>query len=342
MLTAIKKSIRVQNYYNNFTEYNNTKRGNYAVNGLTYDVFQKKTCALSFGTSQSKEGVSSNNILNCKNVSFENKLQNVSAIYKKFIEETPFSDLPKIYVYLNEKTPPNLKDNTCVGMSDLLKGELEKAGYKNNYFLRGANSTHFCLASEIDGQFILLDSQMLLEHPINLTQIKNSANKQKTLNLYPVFTQIDGSKALGTFTVKFIDENIFEAGMKNPGIGLSRTLSYDLNKKIKEKPGILYQKEVAFDKNHKSFTLRVFDEETKDTVHLVYPHAKYFESKIADKNNLYIRTSERKKYNYGSKEFEKYLNFISQKLKLSVEEITDYVINGVKLHYQHAPKDFRF
>lgn len=308
-----------------------------AFNKKDRDIFEKHSQNISFGSiSKPLSAIKPNNSL----TSLEKR---INRAYKKFIEETPFSDLGRIYIFLGIKTPPHLEDNTCLGLCEMLKKNYEALGYDKNYFLKLEDAPHYVLISEVNGETFLSDAQALLTGPINLTRIKNSPTKQQDFNFYPYYPDKNGRKSLGNYRVRFVDENRIEISAAKPGKQPKRSMFFDLTKKTKQKPNPFTQ-ELAFDKGHTYFQLRVFDENPKKTVKLVYPIKEHFESKTVDENKLYITDSDfpEKQYSYGSKQFDKYMKLISKKFKLSIGEVKSYILQGVKLYYENAPKDFHF
>ena len=261
-------------------------------------------------------------------VSVEKQLER---IYRRVINKIPYNmATPFLLNYTNIK-PKESFGYPCNWMSEKIGKQLEKKGLCDIYYLR--DTRHYLLIGKCEGEEYLFEPYLLAAKPIKI-------QKQAKEEAYPY------SKKPGYIRIKTTKNKlIMNKGRFNPQKNKYAEYHFEFNRNKKEYkiPPMVSDiiRKWIYHPEQTSISIRPLFLKQKKVLHLVYP-IKREHGKPVKEENLYIKTNDSEKIEYGEKGYKKHLNQIAKKVKMKPKELTYYLLEAARQYEKHSAKKIKY
>jgi hypothetical protein len=254
----------------------------------------------------------------------------------------PYCSVTPVFQVGGRSTPPEFGDN-CIGQAEAVAKKIEVTSVHQPLYLR--EGRHHAVVWNDGERTLYFDPYLLHRDPIDLNFVQQDSSRKKRFDAYPIIRDSNGAIRMGFLEITFAENGRFfvEKGRfhvpKNE-YKVTR-FSFDLNQRVSSRSAP-NDPEIAFAGEQTTLSLRVFDEASGGLSHLVYPIAKTHPQRIIDETFLYVKTNVGEVLLRGSEQYRQAVHSIATAVGHSTEALESFVMDGVQLYEQHAPREIDY
>jgi hypothetical protein len=259
--------------------------------------------------------------------------------------ECPYNSISHLYWAFTQDIVPQEMGCPCVWQTKQLGDKLLDLGHET-YFLQ--EGRHLAVVALIKDNHYLFDPYLLHTLPLNLSML-NKNHRSIVSEAYPFRSDTKGEPKNGKLEVRWVNEHsiklvYWQFSQSKNTYKISRLFTLNLTKKIPSNVKIDVNEHIPllFHPEQTTLSIRSVDRFSHKMWQIVYPIWKYHLEENHDENNILVVDNDGNTYTRNETKYDEILASAVNAIHGNKREIIDFIMKGVLLYEQHAPKEIDY
>lgn len=260
--------------------------------------------------------------------------------------EVPYNSVSPFFIYFGGKSPDRRFGAACAWQALELGERLARAGCETVYYLR--DHRHVAVVAESEGSRFLLDPYLLQAEPLNLSALE-IAKRTTSVPCFPIY-----AKRVAGSTRAFLRAALTKGGCMvmlarraydshRRQLRTTHRFALDLTQRWNSLPPAADLRPLLFHGEQNTLSVRVLLRHNHRLSQLLYPIALYHNESEIGMERLIMLDNDGGAIPFAdTKRFRAELRTMSRSLACSNDELVGFLLEGVKLYEQHAPRHIRY
>lgn len=267
-------------------------------------------------------------------------------LLRETLVEVPYNSISHLFIYFGGKIPDRRFGAACAWQALELGERLAAAGSETVYYLR--DNRHVAVIAENERTRFLLDPYLLQAEPLDLSALEN-AKKIASVPCFPIYTKPAAESMSASLRASLrkgghlitLTRHAYDPHLQQ--IRPTHRFVLDLTQRWNSLPPDEDLRPLFFDGEQNTLSIRVLLRRNHRLSQLLYPIALYHgESEFGMERLVMLDNNGGLIPFADTRRFRAELRKMSHSLACSDDELVSFLLEGVKLYEQHAPRHIRY